>query len=126
MKTFITTKLQEQLSERLAAAGFAGTWWGPTDEATRFYFGKSAEIRKGDKVQKTKVWLQFDDAATLEGVSLKCQAPKRWLEVSLAESHAPAVIIAIELIDPEEAAKLREEISHAERVGDLVCNEEDD
>lgn len=131
-----TTEMQDRLAERLAAteyaAGktFAGKWWGRGETAERFYFRASATIRKNGKpIRGIRVWLQFDDPATLEGVSLRVEAPKAWYRTSLAEWHAEAVTIAIELVDPEEAARLRAELRAAaeadEPVGDLVAGEED-
>lgn len=138
MKTFKTTEIQDRLAARLAATEwapgrtFAGKWWGRGGDAERFYFGDSATmIRKNGKpIPGCKVWLQFDDPSTLEGVSLHAVAKKAWHKNALADWHAEAVNIAIELVDPEEAARLRAEIAAAreadQAVGDLVAGEDDD
>jgi len=134
-KTYNTTELQTSLADRLAATEwqpgrtFDGFWWGPGEHATRYYFLGSAEIRKNGKpVRGIRVWLEFDDPATLEGVSLRVEAPKAWYRSTLAKWHAEAVNIAVELIDPEEAARLRAEIAAAEQagepIGDMVRGEE--
>ena len=126
MKTFKTTALQDQLTAKLAAMPcgdrtFSGAWWGRGETAERFYFGRSAEIAKdGKPIRGIKAWLQFDDPATLEGCALKVQAPKRWYEVTLAQWHAAAVIAAIELVDPMQAAALRLELATADSVGDFT------
>ncbi|NLG44797.1 MAG: hypothetical protein GX547_16265 [Phycisphaerae bacterium] len=135
-KTYTTTEIQDQLADRLAATAcpgdrtFAGRWWGRGETAERFYFGASAEIRKdGKPVRGIRVWLQFDDPATLEGVSLRVETPKAWYRQPLADCHAEAVHVAIELVDPEEAARLRSEVAASreadEPVGDLVAGEDD-
>ena len=131
-----TTEIQDRLAERLAVTEwspgrtFAGRWWGRGDVAERFYFGDSATLRKNGKpIRGIRVWLQFDDPATLEGVSLRVEAPKEWYRGTLADWHAEAVNIAIEMVDPEEAARLRAKIAAAhaanEPVGDLVGGEDD-
>ena len=133
MKTYKTTELQDALAERLAktfwAPGrtFAGNWWGRSGAAERFYFGESAEIRKNGKPTRgIKVWLQFDDPATLEGCALRVKAPKRWYETTLAKWHAVAFAVAVEMVDPESAAKLRAEMqADPDEVGSLVGGEED-
>jgi len=134
--TYKTTELQDSLTERLAAAEytpgrtFAGRWWGKGDDAERFYFGDSAVLRKNGKpVRGIRVWLQFDDPSCLEGVSLRVEAPKAWYRSTLAGWHAQAVTIAVALVDPEEAARLRAEIAAArdaeEVIGDLVGGEDE-
>jgi len=106
-KSYETTKLQDKLAERLAATKwtpggrtFAGRWWGRGQQAERFYFGESATWRKnGKRVRGIRVWLQFDDPATLDGVMLQVEAPKAWYRSTLAERHTKAALIAIELAD---------------------------
>ncbi len=122
-----TTELQDAMAARLAAAGFLGKWWGPGPAAERFYFDEAtAALKKNGKpVRGSKVWLQFDEPATLEGASVHATAKKFWHKQVLAKTHAAAVLIAIELVDPERAAQLRQEIENAERVGDLVAGEDD-
>jgi len=130
MKTYKTSELQDELSERLAATEispgrtFAGQWWGRGDLAERFYFGDSATIKKNGKKQRTRVWLQFDDPATLEGCSLRVEAKKAWHKNTLAQWHAKAFAIALEIGDPVNAAKFREECARAEVVGDLTGGED--
>jgi len=129
------TELQARLAARLAATEwasgrtFAGKWWGSAEKAERFYFGDSAQIRKkGKPVRGIRVWLEFDDPATLEGVSLRVEAPKAWYRSTLAKWHAEAVLIAIEVVDPEEAARRRAEVTAAEQagepIGDMVRGED--
>ena len=136
MKTYKTTGLQDALAAKLAATAgpggrtFAGAWWGRGEVAERFYFRESAEIRRdGKPIRGIKVWLQFDDPATLDGVSLRVEAPKRWYGTTLAAWHAAAANVAIELVDPEEANRLRAEIAAAreagDQIGDLVGGEDD-
>jgi len=123
-----TSKLQDELASELAATPcgwedytFAGKWWGPGDNATRFYFYESARIYKdGKPVRGVAAWLQFDDPATLEGCSLQVKAPKQWYRSLLAEWHAEAVAIAVGMFDPEEAARLRAELAEARDAGDQI------
>ena len=134
MRTYKTTEIQDRLAATLAATEyapgktFAGSWWGRGDEAERFYFGDSAVIRKdGKPVRGIKVWLQFDDPATLDGAALRVSAPKRWYEETLAKWHAPAFAAALDLVDPASAAKFRAECEqHADAVGSMVSGEEDE
>ena len=131
-----TTEIQDVLAERLAhtpigTAGrtFAGHWWGPAGEATRFYFGESAIIRKdGKPVRGIKVWLQFDVPSLLEGCSLRVQAPKKWYKSTLAAWHAVAFAVALEVLDPELAANFLAECEEVgdHAVGDMVRSDEDD
>jgi hypothetical protein len=127
MKTYKTSELQDRLAAKLDAAGFAGQWWGRGDDAERFYFGKSAQITKdGKPIRGIKVWLQFDVPSELDGAALRVSAPKRWYETTLATWHAEAFAIAIETVDPEQAAKLRAEMAaNRGQVGDLVEGESD-
>jgi len=138
-KLYKTTELQDRLAERLAATEcvpgqpsrtFAGKWWGRGNQAERFYFGASAEIYKdGKRVRGSKVWLQFDDPAALEGVRLHATAKKEWQRRTLVDWHSAAVTIAIELADPAEAARLRDELAAARAagqcIGELVAGEDD-
>jgi len=123
--------LQKAFAAKLATNGYDGTWW-PSDSPRRFYFGDSAKIIKEQRNGKerrvrTKVWLEFDDPATLEGVALRVEAPKEWYRLALADRHAEAVNIAIEFTDPAQAARCREEIAAGRaagrRIGDLVEGE---
>jgi len=131
VETMNTSELQNKLTERLAEAGFSGAWWGPADDAERFYFsGASVEMkRKGKPVRGNKAWLEFDAPATLEGVCVHATAKKAWHKQALAQNHADAALIAIELVNPAEAKRLRAEIDAArdadEPVGDLVAGEPD-
>ena len=134
-KKYQTSELQDALAEKLGkmelAPGrtFAGSWWGRGETAERFYFGDSATICKNGKpIRGIRVWLQFDNPATLDGASLHAVAKKEWHKNALVEWHAPTVMAAIELVDPEEAARLRAELAAAEEndepVGDMVAGEE--
>lgn len=118
--SYLLTDKQRELTARLEAAGFQGSWWGRAEAAERFYFADF--LRSGGKpVRRCKCWLQFDDPATLEGCALKAEAPKRWYEVALARRHAPAFALAVEMTDPLAAAQLRLEMATApEELGDMV------
>jgi len=123
--------LQKRLADALETAKMPGQWWGPAGgPLVRFYFGDSAQLRKdGKPVRGSKVWLQFDDPETLEGVALRAMAKKHWHQQVLAERHAEAVAISIEIVDPAAAARLRQEIADAraadEPIGDLVDGEDE-
>jgi hypothetical protein len=132
MRTYTTTEMQDRLAERLAATElspgctFAGKWWGRGELAERYYFGRSADVIKNGKAIHNKVWLQFDDPATLDGPSLRVEAKKAWWQELLAAWHAPAFAIALELVDPAQAARFREECErNRDRVGELVSGEDD-
>lgn len=120
-----TNELQDRLAKELESIGLAGKWWGRGETAERFYFGASAEVKKDGKAIRNKVWLQFDDAATLEGVSLRVEPKKEWYRSHLATKHAPATIVAIRMIDPEEADRLQAQLDAASRIGDLVQGEDE-
>jgi hypothetical protein len=134
-KSYKTTELQDRLAERLAATEyapgrtFAGSWWGRGDRAERFYFGDSANMRKDGKVIRNKVWLQFDDPASLEGCSLRVEAKKAWHKSVLAKWHQEAFAIAVEMdaaSGPEVANRFREDFRrHAQEVGTMVQGEDD-
>lgn len=119
-----TTELQDRLAAELEALGLAGKWWGRGEAAERFYFGASAEVKKDGKPIRNKVWMQFDDPATLDGVSLRIEPKKEWYRSHLATKHAPATIIAIRLIDPQEADRLQAQLDAAARIGDLTQGED--
>ncbi len=123
----MTTELPDRLGATLAATScgnrsFAGQWLDG-----RFHFGETAVITKeGKPVRGIEVWLEFDDPATLDGASLRVKAPKEWYRQVLAKLHAPAFAIAVEMVDPEGAAKLRAEMAaHPRQVGDLVGGEDE-
>jgi len=62
-------------------------------------------------------------------VSWRVVAPNRWSGPTWAAWHAAAANVAIELVDPEEANRLRAEIAAAreagDQIGDLVGGEDD-
>lgn len=114
-----TTELQDRLAALLSVTEYAAgqTFSGAWDAASqRFEFGASAKQlkRKGEPVRGVRVWLQFDDPATLEGVRVRSAAPKPWMRNVIAAWHADAALIAIELVNPEMAAQLRARDSERE------------
>ena len=115
------TTTQNTLTQKLIAAGYEGSWKGG-----RFCFaGKTVEMRcKGKAIRGNAAWLAFDDPSTLEGVRVEVEAKKAFGRSILASNHADAALIAIEIVDPAEAARLRTEITEAreaeELIGDLV------
>ena len=117
------TDRQNELTEKLAAAGYDGKW-----VADRFHFGRCAELRRNGKPKSgIKAWLQFDSASTLDGVSLHVRAPKLCLKNVTASRLAGATLIAIEIVDPAQAARLRAEIEAADasKVGSMVSGEDE-
>jgi len=62
MKTYETTKKQDELLEQIKSLGYKARWWGPNGIATRIYLNYRKDV---------KCWIEFDEPEECDGAALK-------------------------------------------------------
>lgn len=121
------TLLQRELTAKLYSKGFVGKWRGTRENPqSRFYFsGETVLLVERRRRAVARVWLAFENPATLEGPALQITAAQEWQRTWLLLRHYNAFLLTLSLTDPILATELAAEIAANFAAAEPVDENED-